>query len=108
MFTTAAPLAVNAGQKQELAALVRNGNSSQKIALRCRLFASRSSGSRQSGYCPTTGRIAAYHFGATRRIRQARNDGGYGSSQAETSRQSSDGGSGAEDPRYNLENAPGR
>jgi transposase len=38
MFSTAAPLAVNADQKQELEALVRNGNSSQKVALRCRLL----------------------------------------------------------------------
>src|SRR5579859_4134033 len=37
MFTTAAALAVNADQKRELEALVRNGNSSQKVALRCRL-----------------------------------------------------------------------
>ena len=37
MFTTAAPLAVNADQKQALEALARNGNSSQKVALRCRL-----------------------------------------------------------------------
>lgn len=38
MFTKATPLAVNAGQKQELEALVRNGNSSQKVALRCRVL----------------------------------------------------------------------
>jgi transposase len=38
MFTTASPLAVNAGQKQQLEALVRDGNSSQKVALRCRLL----------------------------------------------------------------------
>jgi transposase len=38
MFSTAAPLAVNADQKQQLEALVRNGNSSQKVALRCRLL----------------------------------------------------------------------
>src|SRR6516164_5843992 len=38
MFTTAAPLAVTADQKQELEALLRNGNSSQKVALRCRLL----------------------------------------------------------------------
>jgi transposase len=37
MFTVAAPLAVNPDQKRELEALVRNGNSSQKVALRCRL-----------------------------------------------------------------------
>jgi transposase len=38
MFATAAPLAVNPGQKQELEALVRSGNSPQKVALRCRLL----------------------------------------------------------------------
>ncbi|HEX4544534.1 MAG TPA: IS630 family transposase [Candidatus Acidoferrum sp.] len=38
MFTTAAPLAVSSEQKQELEALVRNGNSSQKVALRCHLL----------------------------------------------------------------------
>jgi transposase len=38
MFRTAAALAVNADQKKELEALVRNGNSSQKVALRCRLL----------------------------------------------------------------------
>src|SRR5215472_251313 len=38
MFTTAAALGVNADQKKELEALVRNGNSSQKVALRCRLL----------------------------------------------------------------------
>jgi transposase len=38
MFTIAAPLAVTVDQKQELEALLRNGNSSQKVALRCRLL----------------------------------------------------------------------
>lgn len=38
MFATAAPLAMNADQKQELEALVRNGNSPQKVALRSRLL----------------------------------------------------------------------
>ena len=38
MFTRAAPLAMNADQKQELEALVRNGNSSQRVARRCRLL----------------------------------------------------------------------
>lgn len=38
MFTTAVRLAVNADQRRELEALVRNGNSSQKVALRCRLL----------------------------------------------------------------------
>lgn len=38
MFTSAAPLATTAGQKAELEALVRNGNSPQKVALRCRVL----------------------------------------------------------------------
>jgi transposase len=38
MFTAAAPLALNDVQKKELEALVRNGNSSQKVALRSRLL----------------------------------------------------------------------
>ncbi|MEO7651178.1 MAG: hypothetical protein ABIZ80_11975, partial [Bryobacteraceae bacterium] len=38
MFTTAAALAVNADQRRELEALVRNGNSSQRVALRSRLL----------------------------------------------------------------------
>jgi transposase len=38
MFATAPPLAVNAEQRRELEALVRNGRSSQKVALRCRLL----------------------------------------------------------------------
>ena len=38
MFTIAAPLAVTADQKQQLEALLRNGNTSQKVALRCRLL----------------------------------------------------------------------
>jgi transposase len=38
MFTTAAPLVLNELQKKELEALVRNGNSSQKVALRARLL----------------------------------------------------------------------
>jgi transposase/biotin operon repressor len=38
MFTPARPLAVNDDQKRELEALVRSGNSSQKVALRCRLL----------------------------------------------------------------------
>ncbi len=38
MFSPASPLAVSADQKRELEALVRNGNSSQKVALRCRLL----------------------------------------------------------------------
>jgi transposase len=38
MFTIAAPLSVTVDQKQELEALVHNGNSSQKVALRCRLL----------------------------------------------------------------------
>jgi transposase len=38
MFATAPPLAVNSEQKRELEAVVRNGNSSQRVALRCRLL----------------------------------------------------------------------
>ena len=38
MFTRAAPLAMNADQKQELEALLRNGNSSQRVARRCSLL----------------------------------------------------------------------
>jgi hypothetical protein len=38
MFAIAAPLAVKADQKRELEALVRNGNSSQKVALPSRLL----------------------------------------------------------------------
>ncbi|MEO7649308.1 MAG: hypothetical protein ABIZ80_02490, partial [Bryobacteraceae bacterium] len=37
-LATAAALAVNADQKRELEALVRNGNSSQRVALRSRLL----------------------------------------------------------------------
>jgi len=37
MFSAAAPLVVRADQKRELELLVRNGNSPQKVALRCRL-----------------------------------------------------------------------
>lgn len=37
MFTPAAPLGVSADQKRELERLVRNGNSPQKVALRCRI-----------------------------------------------------------------------
>ena len=36
MFSAAAPLAVTADQKRELELLVRNGNSPQKVALRCK------------------------------------------------------------------------
>ena len=38
MFTPAAALYVSADQKRELERLVRNGNSPQKVALRCRLL----------------------------------------------------------------------
>ncbi len=38
MFATAAPLAVNAEEKWELESLVRNGNTPQRVALRCRLL----------------------------------------------------------------------
>jgi hypothetical protein len=38
MFARAAPLVMNDEQKHELEALVRNGNSSQKVALRYRLL----------------------------------------------------------------------
>jgi len=38
MFSTATALVVNADQKKDLEALLRNGNSSQKVALRCRLL----------------------------------------------------------------------
>jgi transposase len=38
MFTSAAPLTMTADQKAELEALVRNGSSSQKVALRCRVL----------------------------------------------------------------------
>jgi len=38
MFTTAAPLALSDSQKKQLEALVRNGHSSQKVALRSRLL----------------------------------------------------------------------
>jgi DNA-binding CsgD family transcriptional regulator len=37
MFRAAAPLSVSADQKRELELLVRNGNSPQKIALRCKV-----------------------------------------------------------------------
>jgi transposase len=38
MFTVAAPLAVTADQRLELESLLRNGNSPQKVALRCRVL----------------------------------------------------------------------
>jgi transposase len=38
MFSTAAPLAVTAEQKRELELLLRNGNSPQKVALRCKIL----------------------------------------------------------------------
>src|SRR5918993_2436613 len=38
MFSAAAPLGVTEGQKRELELLVRNGNSSQKVALRCKIL----------------------------------------------------------------------
>ena len=38
MFTIAAPLALNEAQKKELEALVHNGNSSQRMAQRCRVL----------------------------------------------------------------------
>ena len=38
MFSVAAPLAVTADQRRELEVLVRNGNSTQKVALRCRVL----------------------------------------------------------------------
>ena len=38
MFRAATPLAVTDDQKRELERLVRNGNSSQKIALRCKVL----------------------------------------------------------------------
>src|SRR5215813_9176381 len=38
MFSAAAPLAVSSDQKRELELLLRNGNSPQKIALRCKVL----------------------------------------------------------------------
>jgi transposase len=38
MFTSASPLAVSAEQKRQLEGLLRNGNSSQNVALRCRVL----------------------------------------------------------------------
>ena len=38
MFSAAAPLRVTDDQKRELELLVRNGNSSQRIALRCKIL----------------------------------------------------------------------
>jgi DNA-binding CsgD family transcriptional regulator len=38
MFSAAAPLAVTADQKRELELLLRNGNSPQKVALRCKIL----------------------------------------------------------------------
>ena len=38
MFSAAAPLTVSAEQKRELELLLRNGNSSQKVALRCKIL----------------------------------------------------------------------
>jgi putative transposase len=38
MFTAAAPLLVTADQRRELESLLRNGNSPQKVALRCRVL----------------------------------------------------------------------
>src|SRR3954453_4674316 len=38
MFSAAAQLAVTADQKRELEVLLRNGNSPQKVALRCKVL----------------------------------------------------------------------
>lgn len=38
MFSAAAPLSVTSDQKRELESLLRNGNSPQKVALRCRIL----------------------------------------------------------------------
>ena len=38
MFSAAAPLAVSSDQKRELELLLRNGNSPQKVALRCKVL----------------------------------------------------------------------
>lgn len=38
MFSAAAPLAISADQKRELDLLLRNGNSPQKVALRCKVL----------------------------------------------------------------------
>jgi DNA-binding CsgD family transcriptional regulator len=38
MFSSAAPLAVSADQKRELELLLRNGNSPQRVALRCKVL----------------------------------------------------------------------
>jgi len=38
MFSAAAPLTVEAKQREQLEALVRNGNSPQRVALRCRIL----------------------------------------------------------------------
>src|SRR5215204_3125362 len=38
MFSAAAPLAISADQKRELELLIRNGNSPQKVALRCKVL----------------------------------------------------------------------
>ena len=38
MFSAAAPLTVSADQKRELELLLRNGNSPQKVALRCKIL----------------------------------------------------------------------
>lgn len=51
MFNTAAPLAVTAEQKREIELLLRNGNSPQRVALRCKILLLASQGCSQLGDC---------------------------------------------------------
>ena len=89
MFITAAAPAVNAAQKEELEALVRNGNSSQKVALRCRLLLLAHQGVANQSIAQQLD-VAAHDLGAARRLFQERNGGGNWNSEAETSGQGSD------------------
>src|ERR1035438_4983780 len=90
MPNTAAAIALNQDQKRELGLLVRNGNTPQNVALRCRLLTTRQSGCRQSIHRGANESVTPYDPGAARRLRQGRDSGGHRYSEAEAQRQRSE------------------
>ena len=86
MYAPAAALSLSEGQKAEIEALVRSGNTPQKVALRGRLVLLAHQGMPQPCNRSTTESIASYGAGVPRLFCEGRHGGNQGSAEAEAQR----------------------
>jgi len=82
MPNPAAAISLSEDQKQELAVLVRNGNTPQKVALRCRLLLLASEGIANQFHRSATEPVSAYNPGFAQRLCQGWDSGGHRYSEA--------------------------